>query len=134
LILTMSLIITIPKWNEIFYSKNKIEITTTIDILNNCINQILNEVENPTFDHDSENDIWNGCWDHGSLHLRSWLRIAGKLINRHHNYDYIAEYFPGLVTVTIDKTGSWDSGLDDSNCKMSYFILDKSLKVVKTNC
>jgi len=124
----MTSITSIPKWNTIFYSNDKTEIIDTINILNDCVCWIFNEVEHPTFDHSSMDDVYNGHWDRGISNLRSWLRIAGKLINRHCGYDYIAEHFPAVVA-----TAPWDSGLNDSDYRMSYYSLDKkTLKVVKS--
>ncbi len=124
----MSSTISIPKWNTIFYSKDKSKISTTTNILNYCVYWILNEVKHPTFDHSSKQSVYDGCWDRGIPNLRSWLRIAGKLINRHYGYDYISEHFPGVV-----KTATWHSGLNDSNYDMCYYSLDKkTLKVVKS--
>jgi hypothetical protein len=111
-------------------SQNKNDIKKTVDILNEHVGWILNEVKNPTFDHDSVKDVRNGCWDLGMYNRKSWLRIAGKLINRYHGYDYIAKNFPGVVEWSF----KWESGLRDSEYYMSYLTLVKvkdELQVVK---
>ena len=120
-----------PNW-KIMKSSNKNDIKKTTEILDECVMWIFNEVENPTFDHNSIEDVRNGCWDLGIYNRKSWLRIAGALINRYYGYDYIAENFPAVVEWS---TIEWESGLKSSEHRMCYLSLEKvrdKLKVVKT--
>ena len=96
----------LPKW-DLMKSPNKMDIKKTIDILNECVGWIFNETENPTFDHTSVKDVHDGYWDLGIYNRKSWLRIAGKLINRHYGYDYIAENFPGVVESSLNGIAVW---------------------------
>ena len=119
----------LPKW-DLMKSPNKMDIKKTIDILKECIDWILNEIENPTFNHTSVKDVRDGYWDLGIYNRKSWLRIAGKLINRYYGYDYIAKNFPGVVEWSL----KWESGLGDSEYYMCYLTLNKvgdKLQVVK---
>jgi hypothetical protein len=119
----------LPKW-DLMKSPNKMDVKKTIEILDECVDWIINEVENPTFDHNSVKDVRDGYWDFRIDNRKSWLRIAGKLINRYYGYDYIAENFPGVV----EWSPKWDSGLADSQYRMCYLTLNKikdKLQVVK---
>ena len=119
----------LPKW-DLMKSPNKMDVKKTIEILDECVDWILNEVENPTFDHNSVKDVRDGYWDFRIDNRKSWLRIAGKLINRYYGYDYIAKNFPGVVEWSL----KWESGLGDSEYYMCYLTLNKvkdKLQVVK---
>lgn len=112
-----------------------------------CVGKIQEEIENPTFDHYETRNFH--CWgwedyrkntlsqyefDGDVEHFKSWMTLAGMIINKTHGYDYIKKRIPTLYWLCkhTKPKQEWYSGLESDGFVTPY-VLDISTGKVSYN-
>lgn len=113
-------------------------------ILTWCVRKIKEEIKNPTFDHSETRNFQCKGWedyrkntlsqyefDGDVKHFKSWMTLAGMIINKTLGYDYMKKTIPTLYYLCkhTKPTQEWYSGLKSDGFVIPYVLDIKTGKV-----
>ena len=117
-------------------------------ILTDYVGLIIEEMKNPTFDHYETRNFHCKGWedyrkntllsqfefDGDVKHFKSWMTLAGMIINKKMGYDIMKERIPTLYWLCMHTIPQqeWFSGLESDGYKIPY-NLDISTRKVSYN-